>query len=85
MSDLGDVTNPLEELAENVGSLKVKEVDTSLPLDRERINWYESRFKMLAEDGVKYAINYYLEKANKEGLNEHTLAHILVTAMNYLQ
>ena len=84
MDDFSAIANDLKALADAVPNIKLKEIDTTEPVDNERVEWYNTRFAMLAEDGVKIAITYYIEKAQGEHLNEHTLAVILQNAMKYM-
>lgn len=72
--------NMLDPLCNEVAKIAIAPVNTSLPLDEEKIAWYKSRFDMFCEDGVPGAINKYLEKLMTDNVNEHTLAVILYDA-----
>lgn len=64
-------------------------IDTSIlesqELDVERVNWYKERFELFVEDKVPMAIIVYLEKLNKEDVNDITrltILHIGIESQN---
>lgn len=72
--------NPLDGLCNEISKIAIAPIDTTQPLDEEKMEWYRRRFDMFCEDGVPNAINVYLEKLMKDDVNEHTLARILYDA-----
>lgn len=83
MSDLSELGRQLDELANHVGSINIKEIDPNEVIDEKLLAWYEQRFKMLKDDGVPNAITYYIERVAKETANERTKATIIQRALEY--
>lgn len=79
--DINTMSAQLDQLVSSITSITVKEVDMSEAVDQELLDWYESRFKMLTEDGVPSAITPYLEKVATESANDRTKATILQMAL----
>lgn len=76
-----DIQRQLEAMADAIGQLTVKPLDTSEVVDTALVEKYKSRFQMLTDDGVPGAISYYLEHLATENTNDMTRATILQVAL----
>lgn len=83
MSDVSELGEQLSEVATHIGGIEVKPFDPNEVVDEQLLNWYESRFKMLKEDGVPDAITYYIEHVSKQDVNDITKATVIQRALEY--
>lgn len=83
MNDVQELDANLSKLANQVSGIAVKPISMDEEVDESLLEWYESRFKMLQEDGVSNAITYYIERVAKEDINDRTKATIIQRALEY--
>ncbi len=75
-SNLNRILKAVENLEFDSDSIKGQEVN------QEVVDWYSSRFDMLINDGVPSAINCYLQKLNKDSVNDATRLSVMHEALN---
>lgn len=83
MNDVQELDANLSKLANQVSGIAIKPINMDEEVDESLLGWYESRFKMLQEDGVPNAITYYIERVAKEDINDKTKATIIQRALEY--
>lgn len=87
MSKLNEeIKNKNKEIGEILQYLDNLEFDGSAIqgqiLEKEKSDWYCSRFAMFLEDGVPGAINCYLQKLQSDSVNEFTRLYIMQQALS---
>lgn len=81
--DTSNVCSSSERIAELISSIKPDpEVYAGQTVDEDLVAWYDARFNMFVEDGMRSCITQYMRKAQLENTNQLTKLIILHLGLN---
>lgn len=73
----------LEIIAERLQNLSIDDSKViGQEIDQEKVDWYAERFKRALDDKCPEAITAYLQRLNRDSVNEITRVVIMHNALN---
>lgn len=83
MDGNSDFLSGVSRLAELVSNIKLDPKDyEGQVIDDELVKWYDDRFNMFVEDGMRSCITAYMGRAQREDTNQLTKLVILHLGLN---